>query len=441
MLEQLTARLGSILGGFGNKRLSSENIREGMREVRLALLEADVALTVVDDFVAAVSEKAQGETVLRAVSPTQQFIKIVYDQLVAMMGGAGAQFSLRKGRCSLLLCGLQGSGKTTTAAKIALLNKKNSRFLLVSADTYRPAAMEQLRILAEQTGIGFFDQAMKLKNPVDIVKKAKTFADQNGYNGFIVDTAGRLELDEAMMKEIAQISKIVKFDETFFVADATAGQSIVNTVSAFHKELNLSGLVLTKFDSDARGGAALSAKAVTGCPIVYIGTGEKPEDIEIFYPDRIASRILGKGDVLTLIEKAQEVIDQEEAERLEEKFLNNEFTLDDFLDQIRKLRKMGPISKIAGMLPGVTPDHQKDINDKDIIRVEAIISSMTRFERSNINVLGPSRRRRIAKGSGVSVADVNRMLNRYQDMRKMMKKMSKNPAIFDRFNASGLPPV
>jgi len=243
------------------------------------------------------------------------------------------------------------------------------------------------------------------------------------------------------MKEIAQISKIVKFDETFFVADATAGQSIVNTVSAFHKELNLSGLVLTKFDSDTRGGAALSAKAVTGRPIVYIGTGEKLEDIEIFYPDRIASRILGKGDVLTLIEKAQEVIDQEEAERLEEKFLNNEFSLDDFLDQIRKLRKMGPLSKIAGMLPGVTPEHQKDINDKDIIRVEAIISSMTRFERSNINVLGPSRRRRIAKGSGTSVSDVNRMLNRYQDMRKMMKKMSKNPAIFDRFNQPGLPPV
>jgi signal recognition particle subunit SRP54 len=334
---------------------------------------------------------------------------------------------------------LQGSGKTTSAAKIALLNKKSYRFLLVSADTYRPAAMEQLKILADQAGIGFFDQAFKLKNPVEIVKKAKAFADQNGYNGFIVDTAGRLELDQAMMKEIAQISKIVKFDETFFVADATAGQSIVNTVSAFHAELNRSGLVLTKFDSDTRGGAALSAKAVTGKPIVYIGTGEKLEDIEVFYPDRIASRILGKGDVLTLIEKVQEVIDQEEAEELEEKFLNNEFTLEDFLGQIRKLRKMGSLSKIAGMLPGVSAEHQKQINDKDMVRTEAIINSMTRFERSNIHILGPSRRRRIAKGSGTSVSDVNRLINRYQDMRKMMKKMSKNPDILNRFNTSGMP--
>jgi signal recognition particle subunit SRP54 len=434
MFEQLTERLGNVFGRFGNKRLTAENIQEGMREVRLALLEADVALKVVDDFVASVSEKALGESVLRAVSPTQQFIKVVYDHLVSLMGGAGQQFSLRKGRFNLLLCGLQGSGKTTTAAKIALLNKKNYRFLLVSADTYRPAAMEQLKILSAQAGVGFFEQGMKLKNPVDIVKKAKHFADQNGYNGLIVDTAGRMEIDQNMMKELQQISKIVKFDESFFVADSTAGQSIVNTVSAFHNQLELTGIVLTKFDSDTRGGAALSVKAVTGKPIVYVGTGEKLDDIEVFHPDRIASRILGKGDVLTLIESAQKVINEEDAQKLGEKILNNEFNLEDFRDQIGKLRKMGPLSKVMGMLPGMEGMRQKEMDDKDLIRTEAIINSMTNFERRNVNVLGPSRRKRIAKGSGTTLADVNRMLNRFQDMRRMMKKMSKNPSMFDRFN-------
>jgi len=282
--------------------------------------------------------------------------------------------------------------------------------------------------------VGFFEQGMKLKNPVDIVKKAKAFADQNGYNGLIVDTAGRMEVDQDMMKELQQISKIVKFDESFFVADSTAGQSIINTVSAFHNQLELTGLVLTKFDSDTRGGAALSAKAITGKPIVYVGTGEKLEDIEVFHPDRIASRILGKGDVLTLIESAQKVIDEEEAQKLGEKILSNEFNLEDFRDQIGKLRKMGPLSKVMGMLPGMDGMRQKEMDDKDLIRTEAIINSMTQFERRNVNVLGPSRRKRIARGSGTSLADVNRMLNRFQDMRRMMKKMSKNPAMFDRFS-------
>ncbi len=444
MFEQLTARISGILGSFGNKKLTESNVRDGMREVRLALLEADVAVKVVDDFIENATAKALGEEILRSVSPTQQFIKVIYDELVRVMGGAGQQFSLRKGKLNILLCGLQGSGKTTTAAKIALMHKKQYRFLLVSADTYRPAAMEQLRILAGQAGVGFFEQGMKLNNPIEIVRKARSFADENGYNGLIIDTAGRMEVDDAMMKEIQQISKLVKFDETFFVADATAGQSIVQTVSAFHAQFNLTGLVLTKFDSDTRGGAALSVKAVTGKPIAWVGTGEKLEDFEIFYPERIASRILGKGDILTLIENAQKVIEAEDAKKLEEKFRNNEFNLEDFRDQIARLRKMGPLSKVMGMLPGVDAEKQKDFNDRELIRIEAIINSMTRFERSNVNILGPTRRKRIAKGSGTTLAEVNRMLTRFQDMKRMMKKLSKNPQMFDRFNEAdmqGIPPL
>jgi len=444
MFEQLTARISGILESFGNKKLTEANVREGMREVRLALLEADVAVRVVDEFVESATTKALGEAILRSVSPTQQFIKVIYDELVRVMGGAGQQFALRKGKLNILLCGLQGSGKTTTAAKIALMHKKQYRFLLVSADTYRPAAMEQLKILAAQAGVGFFEQGMKLKNPVDIVRKARSYADENGYNGLIIDTAGRMEVDEAMMKEIQQISKLVKFDETFFVADATAGQSIVQTVSAFHEQLHLTGLVLTKFDSDTRGGAALSVKAVTGKPIAWVGTGEKLEDFEIFYPDRIASRILGKGDILTLIENAQRVIEAEDAKKLEEKFRANDFNLEDFRDQIARLRKMGPLSKVMGMLPGVDAEKQKDFNERDLIRIEAIINSMTKFERRNVNILGPTRRKRIAKGSGTTLAEVNRVLTRFQDMKRMMKKLSKNPQMFDRFSEAdmqGIPPL
>lgn len=444
MFEQLTARISGILESFGNKKLTEANVREGMREVRLALLEADVAVRVVDEFVESATTKALGEAILRSVSPTQQFIKVIYDELVRVMGGAGQQFALRKGKLNILLCGLQGSGKTTTAAKIALMHKKQYRFLLVSADTYRPAAMEQLKILAAQAGVGFFEQGMKLKNPVDIVRKARSYADENGYNGLIIDTAGRMEVDEAMMKEIQQISKLVKFDETFFVADATAGQSIVQTVSAFHEQLHLTGLVLTKFDSDTRGGAALSVKAVTGKPIAWVGTGEKLEDFEIFYPDRIASRILGKGDILTLIENAQKVIEAEDAKKLEEKFRANDFNLEDFRDQIARLRKMGPLSKVMGMLPGVDAEKQKDFNERDLIRIEAIINSMTKFERRNVNILGPTRRKRIAKGSGTTLAEVNRVLTRFQDMKRMMKKLSKNPQMFDRFSEAdmqGIPPL
>lgn len=437
MFDQLTARfteLFSRLGGRG--RLTEANIQEGLKEVKLALLEADVNYKVVKEFTERVGEAAIGEQVLKSVSPGQMFIKVVYDELVRTMGGAGSTLSLRKGRLSLLLCGLQGSGKTTTAAKIAEKYKKDYRFLLVSTDVYRPAAMEQLKILAAQAGVAFFDEALKLKKPLDIVRKAKQHADRNGYNGLIVDTAGRLDINAELMDELVKISKAVPFDETFFVADATAGQVIADTVASFHNKVALTGLVLTKFDSDTRGGAALSVKAVTGKPITFIGTGEKITDLELFYPDRIASRILGKGDILTLIENTQQVVDEEDARRLEEKFKKNSFNLEDFRDQLRKIRKMGSLSKIMELLPGMGAMKKTNLDEKELTRVEAIIDSMTVFERKNVNILSASRKQRIARGSGTTILDINKLLGRFQDMKKMMKKLSKNPEIFDKFAGS-----
>lgn len=437
MLEQLTERFSRIFGGMG--RLTEKNIEQGLKEVRLALLEADVNYKVVKDFVARIGEAALGEKVLKSITPTQQFIKVVYDELVDLMGGEGNSVSFRKGQCNILLSGLQGSGKTTTAAKLAARYKKDYRFLLVSADVYRPAAMEQLKILADEVGVAFFEQAFKLKSPQDIAKKAARYAAENGYNGIILDTAGRLEIDQEMMRELVQLSKAIKFDETYFVADATAGQTIADTVAVFHDMLDLSGLILTKLDSDTRGGAALSVKAVTGKPIAFIGTGEKVEDLELFHPERIASRILGKGDILTLIENTQQVIEEDEAERLEKRIRKNEFNLEDFRDQIRKLRKMGPLSKIAELLPGGGMLGKQQMDEKQLIRIEAIINSMTPFERKNTNVLGAGRRKRIARGSGTNLLEVNKMLNKFQDMKKMMKKISKNPQLFDKFQQQGMP--
>jgi len=440
MFDQLTTRFTKIFSNIGNKgRLTEAKLQEGVREVRLALLEADVNFKVVKEFVDRVSNTAIGETILKSITPAQQFIKVVYDEMVKTMGGEGSSVHFRKGKLNILLSGLQGSGKTTTAAKLALRFKKDYRFLLVSTDVYRPAAMEQLKILAETAGVAFFDQALKIKKPLDIVKKAKAYASQNGYNGIIVDTAGRLDIDTELMKELKQISKILKFDETFFVADATAGQMIADTVSVFHDQIDLSGLILTKFDSDTRGGAALSVKAVTGKPIAFIGTGEKIEDMELFYPERIASRILGKGDILTLIENTQNVIDEEEAKKLEDKFKKNKFDLEDFRDQIKKIRKMGSLSKIMDMMPGMGGMKKADMDDKELVRIEAIINSMTPFERKNINILNGNRRKRIATGSGTTVLDVNKLLNKFNSMKKMMKKMSKNPKILDKFQESGMP--
>ena len=439
MFDQLTTRFNDLFSKFGRKgKLTEANIQEAIREVKLALLEADVNYKVVKEFVENVGKTAVGEKVLRSVSPGQMFIKIVYDELVRVMGGEGSSVSLRKGRLSLLLCGLQGSGKTTTAAKIALKYKKDYRFLLVSTDVYRPAAMEQLKVLCEQAGVAFFEEALKIKKPVDIVRKAKRYADKNGYNGIIVDTAGRLHLDEELMEELIKISKVVKFDETYFVADATAGQVIAETVSAFHEKLDLTGLVLTKFDSDTRGGAALSVKAVTGKPICFTGTGEKLEDMELFYPERIASRILGKGDILTLIENTQQLVDEEEAARLEKKLKKNSFNLEDFRDQLRKIRKMGSLSKIMEMMPGMGAMKKANVDDRELVKIEAIINSMTPFERKNTNILSGSRKQRIARGSGTTILDVNKLLSKFQNMKKMMKKLSKNPQIFDKFQGNDI---
>jgi len=439
MFEQLTTRFNDLFSKFGRKgKITESNIQDAIREVKLALLEADVNYKVVKEFVENVGKQAVGERVLRSVSAGQMFIKIVYDELVRVMGGEGSTVSLRKGRLALLLCGLQGSGKTTTAAKIALRYKKDYRFLLVSTDLYRPAAMEQLKVLCDQVGVAFFDEALKIKKPVNIVRKAKRYADRNGYNGIIVDTAGRMHLDDELMEELVRISRVIKFDETYFVADATVGQVIAETVSAFHEKLLLTGLVLTKFDSDTRGGAALSMKAVTGKPISFAGTGEKLEEMELFYPERVASRILGKGDILTLIENTRQVVDEEEARRLEKKLKKNSFNLEDFRDQLRKIRQMGSLSRIMQLMPGMGAMKKANVNDKELVKIEAIINSMTAFERKNTSILSGSRKQRIARGSGTTILDVSRLLTKFQNMKKMMKKMSKNPQIFDKFSGNDI---
>ena len=442
MFDQLTKRLADVFTLMGKKgKLSEENIQDGIRQVKLALLEADVNFKVVKSFISRVEKIALGEKVLKSITPAQQFIKIVHDQLVETMGGEGSvDLDFRKSRLNILLCGLQGSGKTTTAAKIALKFKKDFRFLLVSTDVYRPAAIQQLQVLAKEAGVAFFDEALNIRKPLDIVKKAKKYAEKNGYNGIIVDTAGRLEIDSELMKELLQISKVIDFNEVLFVADSTAGQAIAETVQGFHNSVELTGLVITKFDSDTRGGAALSVREVTGKPVKFTGTGEKIEDLELFFPERVASRILGQGDILSLVENAQEHIDEEDVKKLEKKIKKNKFDLEDFRDQIRKIKKMGSLSKIMEMLPGIK-GKQANVDDKELIRIEAIINSMTPFERSNTNILNGSRRKRIATGSGTTVFDVNRMVNKFIDMKKMMKKFSKNPKLLENIGNQGIPNI
>jgi len=438
MFNQLSESLNNLFSKFGKGKLTEESISEGVREVRLALLEADVNHAVVGEFIKNVTAKAIGDKLIKAVRPSQQFIKIVHDELISTMGGEGSSVKLKKGAVNILMTGLQGSGKTTTAAKIAYKYKKNYRFLLVSADTYRPAAMEQLKVMAEKAGVDFFEQSFKIKKAVDIVKKAKNYAEMHGYNGIIVDTAGRTEVDDEMMRELTKMSKVMKFNETYFVADSTAGQAIADTVKVFHEKLNLSGLILTKFDSDTRGGAALSVKSVTGKPISFMGTGEKLEDLDLFYPERIASRILGKGDVLTLIENAQNVIHEDEVKKLEKRLKKNQFTLADFRDQMLKMKKMGSLSKIVEMIPGAGSIDKSKLDDGEITRVVAIIDSMTAFERRNSLIINGNRKKRVAKGSGTTVRDVNQLLSKFNDMKKMMRKMSKNPAILDKFQVGDM---
>lgn len=414
----------------GKGKITEKNIRDAVEEIRISLLDADVNLRVVRRFINSTLEEALGEKVLLSVDPGQQFTKIVYDKMVALLGGDDQGLNL-KGKDTtsiILMMGLQGSGKTTTAAKLALkLTKEQGRkVMLVAADLVRPAAVTQLQVLGQKVGVRVFSIEGE-KNPVKVASEAVSTARHELYDTVIIDTSGRMHLDDVLMKEISDIAKAVKPDETLFVADAMTGQNAVTIAQEFEQKVGISGVVLSKFDSDTRGGAALSLKSVVGKPLKFIGTGEKPEDLEIFHPDRIAQRILGMGDVVSLVEKAQQLYDQEEAEKLARKMQKNTFDLQDYLDQLEQMNKMGSVDKLIEMIPGAKGNiSEDDIDMKEFEIQKAIIKSMTKFERSNYRIIGPSRRKRIARGSGTSVADVNRLLKTFEKQKLMLKKLMNN---------------
>lgn len=428
MFENLTDRLEGVFKKLrGHGKLTEDNIQEAMREVRMALLEADVNFTVVKEFVAAVTEKAVGQEVLASLSPGQQVVKIVHDELVALLGGQTETLRL-DGRqpVTIMLAGLQGSGKTTTAAKLAArLKGQGRRPFMVPADVYRPAAIEQLQVLGKQIGVPVFASTPADK-PVDICRRALVQAEVKQYDTVIIDTAGRLHVDEVLMRELQDISAAVPLSEVLFVADAMTGQDAVTVADKFNTDLEISGVVLTKMEGDARGGAALSVKKVTGKPIKFVGMGESLEALEVFHPDRTASRILGMGDVLSLIEKAEAVVDQKKARTLAKKIRKNTFTLEDFLEQIQQIKKMGNLEQLMGMIPGI--NKLKQVKDapkpdaKELSKTEAIIRSMTKKERNHHQIINASRRQRIARGSGTEVSEVNRVIKSYTMMLKMMKK-------------------
>ncbi|WP_297056660.1 signal recognition particle protein [Thermosulfurimonas sp.] len=425
MFENLSDRLEGVFQKLrGKGKLTKEDVERGLREVRLALLEADVNYRVVKNFIERVRERALGAEVLESLTPAQQLIKIVHEELIRTLGETPAPLDLGGPRpVPLLLVGLQGSGKTTTAAKLALfLRKKGHRPYLVPADVYRPAAIDQLKTLAEKVGVPVYD-TQPSENPVDIARKALAEAKAQGRDVVIIDTAGRLHVDEAMMAEAAAIKEAVSPREVLLVADAMTGQDAVNMARSFQEKVGLTGVILTKVEGDARGGAALSIREVTGVPIKFLGTGEKIDALEVFYPDRLASRILGMGDVLTLIEKAQETFDLKKAQEFREKLRRQEFTLEDLREQLRQVRKLGSLQEVFGMLPGIGKKiKQIPFDEKEIVRMEAIINSMTRQERLNPRIINASRKRRIARGSGTTVQDVNRLLKSYEEMRKLLKK-------------------
>ena len=438
--------LGDKLKGVFNKltgrgTLSEKDIKEAMRQVRLALLEADVNYKVTKEFVAKVSEKAMGAEVMKSLTPGQQVIKIVQQELTELMGGQHAKLKVAsKLPTVIVLCGLQGAGKTTFAAKLgAYLKKQGKNPMLAACDTVRPAAVDQFKTLGEQTGIPVHSGGT---DPVKIVKQAKKAAEDGMYDTLIVDTAGRLHIDEEMMQQIQGVCSAVTPTEVLLVVDAMTGQDAVNIAKSFDETVPLTGIVLTKLDGDARGGAALSMRAITGKPIKFAGTGEKIENIEPFHPERMASRILGMGDVLTLIEKAQETFDLEEAAKMEQKLRRAEFTLQDFLDQMQQVQKMGSPDELAAMLPGVSARDMGDPEEakKHLKRTEAIIYSMTPQERRRPEILNASRRKRIAAGSGVKVSDVNRMLNEFESIRKLIKQFTGNKRMKKRgFKGMKLP--
>lgn len=427
--EGLTTRLQNVFGKLrGKGKLSEDDVNEAMREVRLALLEADVNFKVVKDFIAKVKEKAVGAEVEKSFTPGMVVVDIVHKELIELMGGTQSKLAKsNKPPTIVLMAGLQGAGKTTLTGKLAkLLQSQNHKPLLVAGDIYRPAAIKQLEVLGGQIGVPVFSLGDKV-SPVEIAKQGVQLAKDQGNDYVLIDTAGRLQIDEALMEEIKQIHAAVKPDEVLLVVDAMTGQEAVNVAKSFHEQLELTGVVLTKLDGDTRGGAALSVKAVTGCPIKFASTGEKIDQLEAFHPDRMASRILGMGDMLSLIEKAQTNIDAEKAKDLERKMRNAEFTFDDFLEQMEQVRKLGPLDQLLDMMPGMNklkaaPGFK--IDEKQIGRTEAIVKSMTKAEKQKPDIINYSRRKRIAAGSGTSVADVNKLIRQFEDMKKMMKQFS-----------------
>jgi signal recognition particle subunit SRP54 len=426
--EGLATKLQNIFKKLGNKgKLTEKEVKEALREVRLALLEADVNYAVVKKFVGLVTERAVGSEVLESLTPAQQVIKIVNEELTKLMGGSAAKLDYGSKKPSVfLLCGLQGAGKTTMAGKLAAYLKKHQskETLLVACDVYRPAAVKQLQVVGERAGVKVFERGQA--DPVETAKLGVEFAEKNFLDVVIIDTAGRLHIDEAMMDEIAAIKEATDPSEILLVVDAMTGQDAVNVAKSFHEKLGLTGVILTKLDGDTRGGAALSVREVTGSPIKFSGTGEKLTDIEVFHPDRMASRILGMGDMLTLIEKAEKAFDEKKAQELTQKLRRDEFTLDDFLEQFEQVKSMGSLEDLVGMIPGINASQLKgaQVDTKAVGRMEAIIKSMTPAERAKPDLLNASRKRRVARGSGTSVQEVNRLLNQFESTRQMMKQFT-----------------
>ena len=441
--EGLQDKLGQVFKKLKARgKLTEADVREAMREVRLALLEADVSYKVVKDFVSKVSERAVGEEVLTSLTPAQQVVKIVNEELVSLMGNGNSRLNIApKPPTVIMFCGLQGSGKTTHCAKLAkLLKKEGHHPLLVACDVYRPAAIDQLRIVGGQADVKVFELGQI--DPVDIAKQGVAYAKNNNHDIVILDTAGRLHIDEKLMDELKNIEAETHPDEIMLVVDAMTGQDAVNVAKAFDDALGITGVLMSKLDSDTRGGAALSVLSVTGKPIKYVGMGEKLDDFEQFHPDRMASRILGMGDVLSLIEKAEDVYTKQEAERLSQKLQKSQFDMEDLLDQLRQIQKMGDLKKLVSMLPGVGNKlDELDIDDSAFGKVEAMITSMTPAERAKPSIINPSRKRRIAKGSGTQVQDVNRLLKQFEQMQQMMKKLGGGAGKKGLFGRRKLPKI
>ena len=430
--DSLTEKLQNVFKNLRSKgRLTEEDVKAALKEVKMALLEADVNFKVVKNFVKTVQERAVGQDVLNSLTPGQMVVKLVNEELVTLMGSDTTEIALKPSSeiSVILMCGLQGAGKTTTTAKIAgKLKKKGRRPLLAACDIYRPAAIEQLQKNGEKQGVEVFTMGTNHK-PVDIAKAAIEHASKNNLNVVILDTAGRLHIDEDMMAELQEIKENVEIDDTILVVDAMTGQDAVNVATTFNEKIGVDGVILTKLDGDTRGGAALSIKAVTGCPILYVGMGEKLSDLEQFYPDRMASRILGMGDVLTLIEKAGAELDEEKAQQMAEKMKKAQFDFEDYLESMNQMKKMGGLSSVLSMMPGLggmgakMPELDSEENEKKMARMEAMIQSMTVEERQNPDLLNPSRKHRIARGAGVDISEVNRMVKQFNESRKLMKRL------------------